>query len=184
MSGGFLYAVVGASGSGKDTLMRKVAARRSGVVLARRVITRPGTAGGEDFEGVGEAEFARREGRGEFALTWPAHGLRYAIPISIEDEMAAGRTVLFNGSRAALGEAVDRYPDLRVLLVTASAQTLSHRLADRGRETPGAIEARLARAAPLPEQVRDVIEIPNDGTVQEAVERMLAAISHEEKIVR
>ena len=67
---GRLFAVVGPSGAGKDTLMAAARAARPGLVLVRRVITRPESAGGEDFEGVGETEFALRLAAGDFALHW------------------------------------------------------------------------------------------------------------------
>ena len=96
-----LFAVVGPSGAGKDTLMA-AAAHRPGVALVRRVITRPAEAGGEDFEGVTPEAFAARKARGAFALDWEAHGLRYGIP---HDQLRGG-DVIFNGSRAALPAAL------------------------------------------------------------------------------
>ncbi|WP_330450204.1 hypothetical protein FLP41_07965 [Paracoccus marcusii] len=42
--------------------------------------------------------------------------------------------MIFNGSRAALPQALARLPDLRVILITAPAEVLARRLADRGRE--------------------------------------------------
>ena len=48
MTGRFI-AVVGPSGVGKDSVMQGMAARDPRIVLARRVITRPSDAGGEDF---------------------------------------------------------------------------------------------------------------------------------------
>ena len=65
---GRLFAIVGPSGGGKDTLMAAAQTARPGLHLARRVITRPETAGGEPFEGVGAEEFARRAASGAFAL--------------------------------------------------------------------------------------------------------------------
>ncbi|MCA1777207.1 MAG: phosphonate metabolism protein/1,5-bisphosphokinase (PRPP-forming) PhnN, partial [Loktanella sp.] len=144
MSGpGRLFAVVGPSGAGKDTLIAAACRARPALVRARRVITRPAAAGGEDFEGVSAAEFARRRAAGDFAIDWRAHGLCYAIPAVIDADLAAGRDVAFNGSRAALAQAVARYPALRVLLVTAPAGVLARRLAARGREDAGRIAARL-----------------------------------------
>ncbi|GHE01198.1 ribose 1,5-bisphosphate phosphokinase [Defluviimonas sp. 20V17] len=176
---GRLFAVVGPSGAGKDTLMQAVRAARPGVVLARRVITRPTEAGGEDFEGVDEAEFARRMTAGAFVLHWRAHGLRYGVPGAVRADLAAGRDVLFNGSRAGLAEAAAAFPALRVLHITARPEVLAARLAARGRECADQIGARLARAdlvlPGLPAGVA-VTEIDNSGPLDGAVAMLLAAL--------
>ena len=75
-----IFAVVGPSGAGKDTLIQGALAARPDLRLVRRVITRPTDAGGEDFEGVTEDDFAARRRAGDFALHWQAHGLSYGIP--------------------------------------------------------------------------------------------------------
>jgi phosphonate metabolism protein PhnN/1,5-bisphosphokinase (PRPP-forming) len=174
MTGG-LFAVVGPSGAGKDTLMAAAQAARPDIALVRRVITRPEAAGGEAFEGVSEAEFARRLAAGQFALHWRAHGLRYAIPEAELAALPAGPT-LFNGSRAALPVAAARFPDLTVIRVTAPSAVLIERLLARGRETREEIEARVQRASyDLPAGLR-VIDVRNDGPLAQGVARFLAAL--------
>ncbi|GGH45747.1 phosphonate metabolism protein/1,5-bisphosphokinase (PRPP-forming) PhnN [Frigidibacter albus] len=175
MSLGRAFAVVGPSGSGKDTLIAAVA-DLPGLHLVRRVITRPESAGGEPSEGATEAEFAARAAAGAFALTWQAHDLHYGIPASAVAAQQAGATVLFNGSRAMLAQAAEVFPGLNVLLVTASPETLADRLATRGRESREDIAARLARAQfDLPPGL-PVIHIDNDGALETAAEAMRAAL--------
>ena len=167
-----IFAVVGPSGAGKDTLIAGSLRGRPDLRLARRVITRPTDAGGEDFEGVTPAEFASRKARGEFALDWQAHGLRYDISY---DQLQGG-DVIFNGSRAALPAAQALFPDLRVILVTASAPVLAARLAARGRESEADIRERLERASfDLPPGTRATV-VMNDGTVEDGVAGLLAAL--------
>lgn len=174
---GRLAAVVGPSGAGKDTLMAEAKRLRPDLVWARRVITRPETAGGEPFEGVSERAFARRRDAGEFAVWWEAHGLSYGVPVSVISDMEAGRTVMFNGSRAAIGQARLRFAGLKVIVVTAPEAVLARRLAARGREDEADIRARIARAAyPSPEGATIVV---NDGTVAEGAGRLLAALGPE-----
>lgn len=168
-----ICAVVGPSGAGKDTLIAGAIRARPDLRLVRRVITRPADAGGEDFEGVTEADFAARAARGEFALDWQAHGLRYGIP---RDQVMGPGTVLFNGSRAALPQARVTFPGLRVILITAPDPVLSARLSARGRETEADIRARLARAAfTLPDGI-DATEVCNDSTPEVGIKRLLAAL--------
>jgi len=176
---GRLFAVVGPSGAGKDTLLLAAVRARPDLVLVRRVVTRPEEAGGEPFEGVSEAEFEARRASGGFALDWCAHGLRYGIPAGIETELAEGRDVVFNGSRAMIDAARERYPDLRVILVTASPETLAARLAARGRESAEDIKARLDRASHDTAALgaHDVVE--NDGALDDAVAAFLALLEPE-----
>ncbi|MHC0052607.1 phosphonate metabolism protein/1,5-bisphosphokinase (PRPP-forming) PhnN [Actibacterium sp. D379-3] len=176
---GRLFAVVGPSGAGKDTLMVAARARRPDLHLVRRVITRPSDAGGEDFEGVSEADFAARCAAGGFALWWQAHGLSYGIPAAIDTALAGGQDVLFNGSRGVLADAVRAYPGLTVLHVTAPVPVLAARLAERGRESAEDIARRLDRAGyALPAGLR-VRVICNDGDLDTAVQAMLNAVQPE-----
>lgn len=169
-----LVAVVGPSGAGKDTLMEMACAARPDIRIARRVITRPAELGGEDFEGVTPAEFARRLKAREFALHWRAHGLDYAIPHA---SLQAGGTVLVNLSRAVLPHAQAQFPRLQVILVTAPTHVLAARLASRGREDAADQDARLGRADfALPVNIT-YAEISNDSTPEQGLARFLAALT-------
>ncbi len=145
MSGRFI-AVVGPSGVGKDTVMRALAAAEPRLECVRRTITRPGDAGGEDFDGVSQETFAQMELAGDFALSWTAHGLQYGIPATVHARLAAGADMLANLSRAMLATAADRFPGIEVIWLTATKEALAARLSSRGRETSDEITKRLARA--------------------------------------
>ena len=168
-----IIAIVGPSGAGKDTLIRGALAARPDLRLARRVITRATEAGGEDFDGVTPEDFAARKARGDFVIAWEAHGLSYGIP---KDQVTGAGDVIFNGSRAALPEAVRVFPGLRVILVTAPGIVLAARLAARRRETAEDIRARLSRAAfEMPEGIPFQTVI-NDASPEIGVARLLAAL--------
>ncbi len=168
-----IFAVVGPSGAGKDTLIAGAMAARPDLRLARRVITRPADAGGEDFDSITETAFAARKAQGEFALNWDAHGLRYAIPWA---QIEGPGPVIFNGSRAALPLAQAVFPDLRVILITAPDAVLAARLAARAREDAADIRSRLARAAfALPGGIQ-AVTVMNDTTFEHGIAQLLAAL--------
>jgi ribose 1,5-bisphosphokinase len=176
MRPGRLIAVVGSSGVGKDTLINALCSREPDLVHARRTITRSLRGGPERFESIDPEAFAERARRGDFALTWEAHGFLYGIPDSIRDALAAGRDVMANLSRSALNDARSRFPDMLVLHLTARPETLAKRLASRGRETSGEITERLARAESVPVDGYDVVRIDNDGSLADAIDAASAAI--------
>ncbi len=173
---GRVFAVVGPSGAGKDTLLAGAIAAAPHLHWARRTISRPEAAGGEPFEGVSAEEFDFLSRAGVFAVEWPAHGLRYGIRKAEFDGLARGQDVLFNGSRAALGQAREVFGDLTVLRISAPSKALADRLAARGRETAAEIEARLARASYEVPEGFAVIDLANDQTREVGIARLLAAL--------
>jgi len=173
-----LVAVVGPSGAGKDTLMEGARAALSGDArfrFVKRCITRDAEAGGEAHEALTRAEFLARREAGGFALWWEAHGLLYGIPADIAEDLAAGRVVIANLSRAVLVEAAARHR-LRVLNITAPSSVLAARLAARGRESAVDIAARLAREQALPPGL-DVATVMNESSVEAGVSAVLAALN-------
>lgn len=177
---GALVLVVGPSGAGKDTL---IAAARERLrddprfAFPRRLVTRTALAEAEDHESIDHEAFARIRAEGGFALTWGAHGLGYALPRSIEALLAEGRTVVCNVSRRVVGDAMEKYPDSAVVLITAEPALRAARLAVRGREDEAGIAARLAReGAPVPEAVRPAV-VDNSGPVAAGVADFVAALT-------
>ena len=172
-----LVLVVGPSGAGKDTLLRGARAALAGdrrFVFPRRTITRAADAGAEDHDSATVASFEEAVAAGRFALTWAAHGLHYGIPAAIAGDIASGRVVVVNGSRAALAAALARFPDSRVVLIDASAAERARRLAGRGRETSAEIAARIAREAP---RVPDgAVVVDNSGAPEAGIAALVAAL--------
>ncbi|MDC0948080.1 phosphonate metabolism protein/1,5-bisphosphokinase (PRPP-forming) PhnN [Gammaproteobacteria bacterium] len=173
-SKGCLIAIVGPSGAGKDRLLSALLQRVPALRIARRVIDRQDAAGGEEYEAISREAFELRRQQGDFAVHWYAHGNAYGIPQTIDHWLAAGETVLFNGSRRALLQSQQRYPQLGVIHITAAPAVLAQRLAGRGRETAQAIDARL-RDADL-ELPLEAIVINNEGSVDDALAQLLTAV--------
>lgn len=178
LRGGVFIAVVGPSGAGKDTIIDYARERLdddSGIEFVRRVITRPSDAGSEDHDTLADAAFDEAEKHGAFALSWPAHGLKYGLPASVDRTIADGRVAIANLSRGALVALRQRYANVAVVEITARPDILAERLSARGRESRGEVLARLARTAPV-DRRDDVITIDNSGARDEAGERFLEIV--------
>lgn len=156
--------------------MEAMVAAEPALFRVRRVITRPSALGGEDYEGVSEAEFAARAKAGAFALHWRAHGMAYGIPVEVAERLQDGQDALANLSRSVLGLAAEVFDDVIVLNVSATPEVLAERLANRGRESAEEIARRLARqAAALPADMV-IHHIDNSGALERSVAEALSLL--------
>ena len=110
---GVLVYVMGPSGAGKDAVIaeaHQILYKNIHLRFAHRYVTRAETSPME--VALTRDEFANYKKNGLFALDWQAHGLRYGVSNIINAHLAAGKTVVVNGSRAYLREALARYPEI------------------------------------------------------------------------
>ena len=176
---GRLFLVVGPSGAGKDSLIaaaKAAFAKRADVVFPRRIITRTSDPQSEDHDSVAETEFDRLREDGAFFLHWRAHRLRYALPASVAEDLAAGTTVVSNVSRTVIAEAQAKHARTTVIFVTASQPVLEQRLHSRGREDQQAVRHRLARGTEVP-AADSLLTVINDGRLEDAVARFLSLLA-------
>ncbi|CAM5539169.1 Ribose 1,5-bisphosphate phosphokinase PhnN [Thauera mechernichensis] len=179
-----LIYVVGASGSGKDTLMtyaREQLAGEPQVCFAHRYITRPATAGGENHVALTPEEFAARQASKLFAMHWASHGLHYGIGIEVNQWLAKGLTVVVNGSREYLGEARHRFPELLPVTIDVSTDALRARLLARGREDAAAVERRIQRHEALRQSAPTGLVIRNDGPVEVGGDTLVRLICEQQR---
>jgi thymidine phosphorylase/ribose 1,5-bisphosphokinase len=176
---GSLVLVVGPSGVGKDTLIdgaRRALENDKRFVFVRRLVTRPADAGGEEHDSIDLATFRKMEEAGRFALSWDAHNLRYALPLSVNTDLALGKIVVANVSRHVVAEARAKYPACAVLLITAEISCRAERLVRRGRENADQITGRLAReSAPVPAGINPII-IDNSGPLAIGITAFVMAL--------
>lgn len=169
---GRLLYVVGPSGAGKDSVLRwaqESLGPGAPVHFAQRAITRPRTNGDEAHRSLTREAFEAELAAGHFAMHWRANGCSYGVGNEIRQALARGLTVVVNGSRAHLPQAIADFPQLEVVHLVASEETLRRRLAARGRETAAQAMQRLARNAVLaiPGSVR-CTEIRNESAIEVA----------------
>jgi len=177
---GRLVLVVGPSGAGKDTLLRlaqAACAEDHNVVFPRRVVTRASSAD-EDNIAVSPDEFSRARDRGDFAVHWDAHGHSYALPLEINVNIRAGRTVVANVSRTVIGALRQTYANVVVVAITAPPEVLAQRLAARARNSDGNIADRLARGVDDASANADVT-ILNAGSADSHGRQLVRVIKNE-----
>jgi ribose 1,5-bisphosphokinase len=176
---GRLIYVMGASGCGKDSCMRCAREKLPAaipVVFAHRYITRPADSGGENHVSLTPLEYRLRLSRGFFRLHWDSHGLRYGVGCEIDSWMAAGVSVVLNGSREYFPQALTRYPDVVPVEITAAPETVAGRLAARGRENPAQARERMHRGSAWPVEHPGLVRIDNSGPLELAGEALLSLL--------
>src|SRR5687767_12542939 len=132
-----LYYIIGASGSGKDSVMNFAKAKLNGarsILFAHRYITRVPDAKTENHIYLTHHEFRSRLKANLFAMNWKSHNQLYGIGKEINYWMYQGFTVIVNGSREYLPEAIEKYKNLKPILIETSPEVLLKRLKERGRE--------------------------------------------------
>lgn len=175
--------LMGASGSGKDSLLAALREReRPTLLVAHRYITRPFNAGNENHIALSDGEFVQRDAQGLFALSWQANGHRYGIGQEIDLWLEAGFNVVVNGSRAHWQQAQTRYgPRLLAVCLHVSHKVLQARLMARGRESAAQIAARLARAAQFASLPPGCRVLNNDGSLLQSVEALLTLVDEHQQ---
>ncbi len=175
MTSGRLIYLMGASGSGKDSLLAFARARLGGdhdLVIAHRYITRPPELGHENYVSLSEGEFALRSKKGLFLFAWTAHGLSYAVGQEVNLWLATGLAVVVSGSRQNFIESVKNWPNILPILIEAPIETLSHRLHNRNRETAAEIEQRLERVTAFDVAHAALVTIDNSGSLERSGQQL------------
>lgn len=181
MSGSLIY-MIGPSGVGKDTLIEIAKVRFAGfggIKFARRFITRPLGAGGEDFTSISRPAFDYLDAKGAFLFSWLSHGLAYGVDRQAERYLQDGFMVIVNGSRAYLPKAMELYPSLKPLLITAGNEALATRLKKRGRESIEEQAERLHQPDYDYKWIKNLHTIDNSGELSHAADRFCSFLNEE-----
>lgn len=176
---GVFVAVVGPSGSGKDTILSYARGRladRSEFHFVRRIVTRTAAGDAEEHDTLDEQAFETALEKGAFSLHWNAHGLRYALPKAVDHHVENGAVVVANISRTMLEELGSAYANVRIVHLNVAPDVLARRLAQRGREDAAAIEERLRRSAKAVAERDGAIMLDNSGPVEIAGDRFVAIL--------
>ena len=180
--GGSLIYLMGPSGAGKDTLLEIAKVRFAGlwgIKFARRYITRPANAGGEDFTSISQPAFDYLDAKGYFFFSWRSHGLSYGVDRQTGQFLKSGFMVVVNGSRAYLPRALELCPKLKPVLVTAEAGVLAARLKNRGRESFDELTERLRQPDYDCHRVKNIHIIDNSEELEIAADKFCSFLSDE-----
>ncbi|MFI5304692.1 MAG: phosphonate metabolism protein/1,5-bisphosphokinase (PRPP-forming) PhnN [Nitrospiria bacterium] len=163
-----LILIVGASGAGKDTLLKEARVHFKSlprVHFVRRYITRmPGVS--EDNFYVDDIAFELLKDNGFFISYWYAHDLKYGIPKSEFESLKNGETVIVSISRTKIGEFEQKFPGkVTTVNVTAGRSVIEIRLEKRKRENFGQIESRLQRLT-IPVSAKNLINFDNNQEIE------------------
>jgi ribose 1,5-bisphosphokinase len=175
---GRLILVVGPSGAGKDTLLgfaKAACAEDVKIVFPRRAVTREASSS-EDNIALTPDQFRQALARGDFAMHWEAHGHSYGLPRAIDDDIAAGRSVVVNVSRTVIEAARRAYADVVVIAITAPPEVLAERIKMRSRSTDGYSDQRLSRTV---DTAAPDVTILNVGRPEDHARRLVRAIRSE-----
>ena len=179
MTAGVFVCIVGPSGVGKDTLISKAREKLAcdpAYLFVRRLVTRP-SGSHEDHFRLSETEFQAGQTSGSFALAWRAHGLGYAVPISVRAAVEAGSAAVCNISRGSIGDAREAFPRIAIVLITAPPPILAERLLQRGRESSSEIQVRMEREATLAGVAAD-FTIVNNGAPADGGDQLVRILAH------
>ena len=142
---GQLFVVVGPSGSGKDTLLKKVINKIPNSILVKRYITRKKDIKNEDHYSISIKNFEDKIAKKFFFIYWKAHGFSYGIPYKEIKKIKQGKKVIFNGSRKILFKIKKKVNNVKIINITASSTIIKRRLVNRAREDKKSIIKRIKR---------------------------------------
>lgn len=164
--------IVGASGVGKDTLLRGVRDKVKANFI-KRYITRKSDSNEENFY-VDSDAFKTLRKIGFFVASWEAHTNHYGIA---KNQIKDGINII-SVSRAAIKDFEKAYRDVTTISITLPKEVLKQRLKERGRETKEQIKERLSRSYSSL-HVENLIEFDNSSSLEVSLknfERVLSEI--------
>lgn len=149
---GILFILVGPSGAGKNTLMKRVQQQITGLPQLATATTRakrPDEQEGREHRFVTRAEFQNLIDTGALIEYEPVHsGNLYGTPRdTVENALERGSDLIADIEFVGAGKIHDAYPDNTVLIFVtpSSLEYLDDRIRQRGDITPGDLASRLAR---------------------------------------
>jgi ribose 1,5-bisphosphokinase len=179
---GKIYYMIGASGSGKGTLMRYAQEKLKGrypIIFPSRYVTKP-THQAEGDISLTYDEMKKRIEDEEFLIACGYNGNFYALGSVFEEAIKYGVSVVTDGSRELLlemeyeGLYPDIYPYIRSIFIEVESDIAEERIYERGREGLEEIQKRVRRINRFNQaKTVSVKVINNSGDIEEAGEELV-----------
>ena len=179
MIGRLIY-LVGASGSGKDSLLRAIKPEllEKKIWISHRYITRSSSDPSENHIELSKNEFEARKNNQAFLFHWQANQFDYAIGIEVTQWLNNGINVIINGSREHLIKAQTQSTiSIEPILITASRKVRLQRLNQRKREDDKHIEDRLNRGDQYDHLIHSDNIIENNKDLNSASKHLIKVIT-------
>lgn len=185
-NGRFLVVVSGPSGSGKDTVVKRLMELHPEIEISVSATTRPMRAGeqeGVNYYYLSQQEFERRLAAGEILEHTRYCGNYYGTPKSeVDRRIAQGVTVVLVIEVEGAANIRRLYPQATtVFICPPSMQALEARLRGRGTESEEAIQKRLRRAAEEMSFAGQYTETLVNDTVDGCAQRLYDIILQRQK---
>ena len=183
---GLLFVLSAPSGTGKDTVIRRLREQGVPIHISVSVTTRaprPGEIDGVHYHFISREEYDRLLAQDELLEHAEVHGNWYGVPRKPAREwLAAGEDVLLKIDVQGASTVRQKVPNaIFIFLAPESIDDLNRRLVARHSETAAERARRLADASKeLEQQVwYDYLVINRHGRLDEAVEQVKAIITAE-----
>lgn len=150
-----LILIVGPSGVGKDTLLKKIRNKIEAYFVSRHITRAPDDSEQNYF--VTPKEFLKLKEQGFFVATWNAHSFDYGIA---KDELQDGANII-SVSRSSVGDFEKMFDDVVTINITAPKEICNQRLHQRNRENENDIKERLLNSS-KPICAKNLIQFSND----------------------
>lgn len=183
---GRLYIVSAPSGAGKSTLCRILMQRLPDLRYSVSTTTRPprgGEVDGRDYFFTDVETFTAGIQANQWAEWAEVHGNYYGTSAAfIDHERAAGHDVLLDIDVQGAAQLCVKYPDaVTIFILPPSSAVLRQRLEQRGADSPGIIDKRMANARQEMAQRVAYQHIVVNDRLEEAVEALVAIFRGNQK---
>ncbi len=164
-----LVLIVGASGVGKDTLLRSIRNKTNANFL-KRYITRKPDENEENYY-IDSDAFESLERDGFFISTWQAHANKYAIA---KNQIIHGLNII-SISRGTIKDFENAFEHVTTIEITLPKDVLYERLKNRARESEEEIQKRLNRSYEKID-ANNIIQFDNSASIEESTSKFITLL--------